>query len=536
MENNEDLKTNEESIENKKENIVNEASNEELKTEQNFIDEKLTEENTINEQNNEKSNDIKVEKVSNELVEEINKKSSKKPIIIIGIILVLLATIILFGYKMLFNSKQIFLNSVNKSYKELENFIDDTISNNKKDIKTLLTTDEFSINAKLNESLVDEETQNILDEINKTKIKTQIGYDLKNKEMLFDLNSSYNNKELLNLSSYMQKQNMYLDLKKLFDKYIEIPIDNYDELFKENNDGTEDLKYVLSTLKNSIINNLDEKEFKKQNKTIKVNGKEVKTTKISYGLSEKNTNELAKKVLTELKNNKKFISKLATLTGKEEKYLNESIEKELKEINENLKEKLDTKEEIIISTYVKGITKQNVGFELNYDDSKEKYSFTYFKEENIKELTVYNNDKKIVNMTYSNNKMVIKIEDSVEITVEKTEEKNTKKYTYEANMSGATIKGEITNKTIKEDKNSKEAEYKIEAKLVSSGMELASLVITGKSTSDYNAELSIPEIKNKINYKNLTEEDLENIENKLMENEGLKELMLKLYNEEEISL
>ena len=139
-------------------------------------------------------------------------------------------------------------------------------------------------------------------------------------------------------------------------------------------------------------------------------------------------------------------------------------------------------------------------------------------------------------MTYSNNKMVIKIEDSVEITVEKTEEKNTKKYTYEANMSGATIKGEITNKTIKEDKNSKEAEYKIEAKLVSSGMELASLVITGKSTSDYNAELSIPEIKNKINYKNLTEEDLENIENKLMENEGLKELMLKLYNEEEISL
>lgn len=492
-----------------------------------------------------------VEKITNDVAplennleedEILNKKKNNKTVfVILGIIVILLIAILTIGYKMFFNSKQIFLNSVNKEYKELEKIIDDVATNTKKDKKTVLVSQEYSINAKLNESLVDEDTQSILDEINKTKIKSQIGYDLTNKKMLLNVDTTYNNKDLINLGVYLEKQKMYLDLKNLFDKYIEIPVDNYDEIFKENDENVEDLKYILSKTKNSIVKNLDKKEFKSENKTIKIDEKDIKVTKISYGLSEKNTNELAKKILTDLKNDKKFISKLATISGKTETEIKESVEEQLEEINDNIKNgDLSTKEEIVFSIYVKRLTKQNVGFELSAKDSEteEDYLFTYYKNNKIKEFNFYSEEEKVLNITANNNKVVTKFEGDtpVTITINKKEEDKKTIFEYEISASGASIEGSLVSKILTEEKNKVEKEITFEAKIISSGMELGSLNITGTETSEYDTEINVPEIKNKIKYENLTEEDYEKIQNKLMENEGLKELIEKMNKESDLSI
>ena len=56
-----------------------------------------------------------------------------------------------------------------------------------------------------------------------------------------------------NVFAYGQKEKIYIELKNLFDKYIEVPVKEYDTIF-ESSENLEDSKYIVKTVKDSFLN------------------------------------------------------------------------------------------------------------------------------------------------------------------------------------------------------------------------------------------------------------------------------------------
>lgn len=460
------------------------------------------------------------------------KGGNKKTFIILGIVIVALAAVLYFAYTMYFNPKQMFIKSVNKGYADFEEFID-KYSEKETIIKPMLLSQDLSVNVKVNENMQDENVKGIIDEINKLKVKTEIGYDQKNKQMLITLGALYDNKDIINIGTYATKGKMYYELKNAFDKYIEIPLDNYNAYFEADDVKIEDVKYILSKTKDSIINNLDKNKFKKSNSTIKIDGKDVKTTKVSYGLSEKSFNELLEKAINDLLKDSKYIDTLATISGSSKDEIKDFLQEMLDDVKEDIKSgDLETDEVIILSAYVKGITNESVGIEIEVKDEDSKIKLSYYKNKGSEQLDLYEDGKEVASAIVKDDKTVIKFgkdANVVTLTINKKEKDKTTTYDYELTAAGVSINGEFTSKILKEEKDkSYESENKITAKMVSAGMELVTITLNGKLNVKYTDKLELPDLSNSVSLEDLTESDYNTIMNKLMENENLKQLIEKI--------
>lgn len=471
---------------------------------------------------------------------QIKKKGNKKPFIISGILVILLAVGLYFGYKMYFNPKNIFKKSIDNGYKEIENFIDELSSNAKldnKNIKAINLKQDLSVNLKVNDMLSsDENVQSIISEINKMKLEMEVGYDLSNIKTAMTLGALYDNKSLINLGAYVNESSMYIELKDLFDKYIEIPMeDTYKEYLNNSNIkfDEDDLKYVLKASKDAFKDNLDSKTVKTSKKTIKINGKKLSTTKVSYGLSEKSANELAKNILEKLVKDDKFLKALASISDQDKNDLKDSFEEAIEEIKENLNNDLETKEEVFINFYVTGVTKKVVGYELMVkdQDTKEEVVISYYNKDDNGELNFSSGKEKLLNASFSNNNLKMTIyadEDEINLNVDKKVKDKTTTYDYKLKVEEISIEGSIIETIKKEDKNGNvEAEDEVSVKMITTGIELFNLTLKGNSEVEYKDKIELPDVSNSIKYTELTEADTNAIMVKLMENKTLVNLITK---------
>lgn len=493
-----------------------------------------TVENNVEEVTNiEEEQSVKEEVVENiSTVSAINsEKKNKNGIVIALIILVALVAVAWFAYTKLFNTKNIFIRSINKGYAEFEDLIDES-TKNQKDIKTFVMSNDMSFNLDVDKSLIDEDTKEIIDEVNKLSIKNEIGFDQKNQKMLLTLDALYSEKDLINVGAYLQDEKVYVELKNIFDKYIEIPVEEYGVMFDGTgigNASVEDVKYILSKSKDAIINNLDGKKFKKSNATIDVDGKNVKTTKITYTFDEKSVLELSEKVVEDISKDSKYIKILAKVSGMEEKEIKDALKEAKTSIKEEIKNgEFNSETEIKLSVFVKGITRKNAGYELEVNDEYDGTSkMSYYKNGKTEVFKMSQDKEDIITATSKDDKTVIKLNaegEEIKVTITKKESGKTTNYDFTVDVNGMKINGKLTEEIIKENKDgSGESKVTVEASM----MGLVKFKISDTIKLEYKDKLELPNISNSVNYEELSEEDYNKIMTKLGENETLVSLIEK---------
>lgn len=463
------------------------------------------------------------EVVKENVVNKQPKKSNGKTFAIIGVVVVALAAIIYFGYKKFFNPKQLFINTINKTYEQLENVLDDTSNTNKlSNDKPSIVSEDISVNLNVDKSLLDDNTSKVIAELNKLKVSAKVGVDPKKSEGLVNINALYDNESLIDFSSYLKDNKAYIELKNLYSNLIEVPLDESASMTNQTkvNYNKEDLKYVIRTTKDVYLKNLNDKKFQKSKATIKIDGKEVKVTKINYSVNEEEFTKLSKAAFKELKNDKKYIEALSKISGEDENEIKDSIQ----EMLDAEEDDYDDDTTITFNTYFKGIKHENVGFDFVIKGEDSSTTIAYYKNADIEEFSIIGDDEFKLDAKITDKKIKIDIKannQELNINIDKKIEKNKKTYDYTISSQGVSLKGSVVIdvKTDTEDKY----ESTITASVSMMGM------VEAKFTVDLKAEtvdkLEFPLLTNSISYDKLTENDLNTIMNKLMQNKGFQKLM-----------
>ena len=449
-------------------------------------------------------------------------KNKKTGIIAIICAVLLIGLGLVFAYTKYFSAKNIFTKAVDKKYSEFEKWLDDNWKESKTNKAEIISQDiKFNIDG--GSALASNASaQSLVTELNKLELKTKVGVDTKNNNLLMNVDTLYDNSELLVLGAYLKDNRYYLELKNLYDKYIEIT-----DLVEVDEANTklekEDIKYILSTVEKSFVKNLNEKDFKKSNATITVNGKKVKTSKITYKLTEKTLGELSIKMIEDLQKDSKFIKTLAKVSGVKESEIKDGLKNSIDKIKEDIKD-ADTKDSVTLNTYVKGLTNKFVGYSMDVKSENDVASLSYFEDGDAKEFKFESDDTVISSITKNNNTIItIKSgEQEYKLTVNKKEEGKTTTYTINVKAEDTTyVTATVVKKEVSSTDSKEEYELSFDAKL----MGMVSVKVTDSVSIEYVDSLDMPDTTNSIKVENITESEKEEIMNKLYQNQGFQKLV-----------
>ena len=187
-----------------------------------------------------------------------NKKKTNK----IAILLLIIGLVIIGGviYFYLLRKSSTFETYINKSFSYLE--------------ENLVNLDsEGKITLSFNLNTNNQDMKDVVNLLNKIKVDSAYQIDFTNKKMNINLNSTYDNKELLKGNIYTENSYLYFNLNNITDKYYKSDkIEEYEEMFNLDM-NTNDLKEYLNDYQEKIIDNLDKAEIKEEN--VSLNNKNV---------------------------------------------------------------------------------------------------------------------------------------------------------------------------------------------------------------------------------------------------------------------
>ena len=353
------------------------------------------------------------------------------------ILIVLLLGIIGGGYYYVSRPQVIFNLFLNKVYKEVNSEVP-----NYKQVKTNL---DLNVNVEMSD-----EYKDITDIINNFKISSMFNLDLENKKFAMGLSADYNNKLLASADMYYEKDKAYIDLNNLFNKLIEVDVDEENE---EINITEEDVKVVISSIFNATKKSVEVAEY--SNEKIELNGSNV--NKSTLIINENNKTVVLDAFVEYLISDNEFITVISKLSEM-------SIEDVITQIS-SLKEEIHFDEEIHFSIYTNEFLKLEVGTG-----------------EEVKILCTKINNK-------------------------------------EFKMEMNDIEGTKINATIKDMGNNKiNIIYNIQSEEIK-------LVVTMNISYVFNEKIQMPVTKEVVSMDELTDEDANSIMEKVMENEGIKDII-----------
>lgn len=186
------------------------------------------------------------------------KKKSKIALLLLIIGLVIIGGVI---YFYLFKKSSTFETYINKSFTYLEENL----------VNTLDSEGKITLSFNLNTN--NQDMKDVVNLLNKVKVDSSYQIDFTNKKMNINLNSTYNNKELLKGNIYTENSYLYFNLNNITDKYYKSDkIEEYEEMFNLDM-NTNDLKEYLNDYQEKLIDNLDKAEIKEEN--VSLNNKNV---------------------------------------------------------------------------------------------------------------------------------------------------------------------------------------------------------------------------------------------------------------------
>lgn len=293
---------------------------------------------------------------------KVNGGNVMPKVVIVLVVIAILGLVFILGKNYLSsrNSVKIFMEDY---FTRIENSLDRNVTSE-------------SIN--LNLSVLGSETgdnKEIFKVLNNLEFDVTASADYEQKIVNTDVNVNYINDNLLKVSGYFENKKVYIYLDNIYDKYIEV---NTSDIVNEpTNNGInvsrEDIKIIMSSLKNEIINSLGEDYFTKSK--VKVDGESL--NKVALLLDDKNIKLISRDVINNLKSNNSFIDSLSRILNKSKEDTIELLEDKLDSINNN------TFTSITISVYTKftkfvkiEVREDNNIITINKDDNVYSYNIT----------------------------------------------------------------------------------------------------------------------------------------------------------------
>lgn len=471
-------------------------------------------------------NENQVDQIENGLGSVENNK--KKIIGLVAIVLIIFVSI--FGvYKIVFdNPKNVFLNAVNKEFKKLGGMFESSL--NIKDKETTIIDSSLDFDINVMEGMLTTEQMSLLNEINALGLKMDAQYDSKNKQFAYNMNLKYNVSDLFNFGIYGKSNSLYVDLKNYFDKYIEIPFEEYETLFEDENADLENIEYMLNFVKESFLNNLNKKDFVESKENILIGSESIKVNKITYVFTEKKVLILTSNVLEDIKNEDKFIKVLSSMSDEDAEQLKKSIDETIKEINNELKDISDSDVSIEFSVYTKGIMNETVQFSVatnNSNGSKTELWYSNYKD--TKRISMLADNDTIISIINSKEKedtYKTKVTaDTLELVINSTKNSDNWNHTYKLTESESTtsISGEFSS-IVKEVVKDKEYtnDIKFTASLGMEGMEdLITISFVNNSNLKLNQAVTLPNLSDSVVYSSLTEDEINKIIENISNNQNL---------------
>lgn len=397
---------------------------------------------------------------------DMEKPKKKKKFVLPLIIVIALLAILVGLYFVFFTGpKKVFDKAISKSFDYLRENIANSTSYD-------VVSGKGSLSYEITTS--DQDMQSVLDIFNGIALDYNYAVDYQNKLMSFDLNSSYNNDDLLAISMYGENNKMYILLKDIYAKYISSDVEGYDNLFNVTKNGDE-LKTILNSAERALTKSLTKSDFVKSEETIKVDGKDVKVTKNALVLTNANFNRICKSLLTILKDDVDFISAVNKISADDNVDTKAALEAALDDVGEV---DPDDKTVITLSIYTEGLLKDIVkfAFDMKDDDNNVAFSITKTTENNYALVATQNNEDIVT----------------------------------------GTIKTNVTkgDKTISND-----------MEIFVSVPDMVNVKLNVKSSIAYDTTFNKIDTTNSVDYNALTDEEITAIGTKLMSNEGLVNLI-----------
>ena len=255
----------------------------------------------------------------------------KRLAIVLSILIVAFAAIGVGLYFYFGSTKSVFTKAVTKSINEL---LDDDSSMLKGiDYNTLSVNTKTDVNVTLDKDKYS------------TSINGDVRYDKTINKIISELSLLGNNKKIVDFTAVFDNSKLYVKIKNLMKDfyYIDVPVDSSSKV------EDKDVKYLRELIQKSFFNELKEEDFTKSNEKITLD-KEVSVKKISLKLGSKRINTIIKKVLEDIKKDKKAMSIIQKIS---KDITEDSIDKSIKEIGEEIS-KLDNKDYILYTIYVSG--------------------------------------------------------------------------------------------------------------------------------------------------------------------------------------
>jgi len=468
--------------------------------------------------------------------EDIKPKKKNKGILIVLLLLILAAAGvgIFFVYKNYFSgSKVTFLNAVNNSYKQFSEFVDQISQNDMTRLmsnNTTLVDANLKLTTSLDPSITDEETAQLLNEINKLDFSIGYGIDLINKRAEMNLKANYDNGSLFEFLMILKEQKQYLLLKDIFEKYLEIPMEDikeFNEIFEISDNQSKEALHTIEVIKNAFVNALDQNDFKEENATITIQGESISTKKISYEINQSNASKIMTKILEDLKKDNRAITFLAKNSSMTKEQYIADIDQQLLDLKETKK----TNNKIIITTYI--MNDKCVELTIHMDETDitnqtTKSMIDYKSYKDTTEIHLTQNDITLLNLEVkqiSEQKMELILDmDAIKGNAVLTQENDETSGTFELQIKDANVKlsGEFTNKEtiVTKDKHYKE-EIDMNLKLNANNVSLATIRMQINGDVKFGETIANVDTTNSVLIDSLTEEDSIKIQENLMKNETI---------------
>lgn len=465
------------------------------------------------------------------LTEEADaKKQLKKKLTIIGIVIGMILVIGvcgLFGYKMYVSSPiNLYRGVVDEGYETLSDFIEEIYESETFDFSkdTLVMDGSLKLTSNLEE----------MNAYTKQNYKFNFGLDAKNKKLELGGSINEEEKEVISGIMYVLDKTMYISSKQVYDKVLYQVME--EDIFSQfmTDEGFElpltheEADRLVEKVAKYINDSFDKSKFREEKAKVKLDGKDVKVTKVIYPLNNDTMYHMSNSILNDMKNDKEFIKLVSKLIG--------STTDEVEATFDSMKVSKDDfaiEEETNFFLYTKGFFSDVVGFGL--EENKDVFSYIEINEKS--ELVLEGEEFKFVAKTNGDKTVGSLVIDKEELlTFDLIYKENDKNQKIDLNLKYQEAGDAFTIKlsTDSTEESEKKASSKVSVFVsVTTEGETVELGADAEVNVEIGGKVDGIDTNGAVNYEDLTETDFEAMENNLikaLEGTALYDLLI-VYNE-----
>lgn len=333
-------------------------------------------------------------------MEDVDKKKSKKGKIVGFVVLALLFVIgFIVGFK---------IYELSKPYNIYSALINSALKSSKFENHENYKVD-FNFNVKAEDSELDDTTKEILNSMNYSGTNF---ISVKEKYMIANYTIKNDSNTLLDMNMYYKNGIAYLGLGELFDKLIEIPLD--EENSKKVNDlflniNSSNIEVILREIKNAFEDAIKDEKIVKEKTTLDIDGKSVNVVNNKLVIDKSNEERISKKLSDYLKNSDDFLDNFSKEFGVSKEDIISFLEDDTYTSEEDYK--------VVINLYTNGFLNNFVSAKIEFIENDEKIVDFEFSRNGLKisdDMLVFTinedeKDKYSINLKYESDGMSVEL-------------------------------------------------------------------------------------------------------------------------------